>query len=167
MFEALYELARHGPLTLAISADGQDDRMTVVVLPKPKADAGDHALAAPLVLNATPAEFDAEFAGLLTGYRTQRQALAEQAEQTRELLAAATEALAKKSSAAVAKAAKGAKPMSKEIIASEADRADDEGDDEGGKADSQGAGPSEKDAARSSTSGSAALPSAATLNLFS
>ena len=108
MFEELYQLARTGPLTLAISAGEQDNRMTVVVLPKPNGEAGEHALSTPLVLSASPAEFDAEFVGLLCGYRAQRRSLAEQAETTKELLAAAAEASSKRGSAAVAKAERNA-----------------------------------------------------------
>jgi PRTRC genetic system protein E len=103
MFKELYELALGAALTLTISADEKKGRMTVNVIPKPR-DAGEPALSTPLVLTATPEEFDADFVAVLAGYRTSHASLVQQAQVTQELLDAAKAASAKKATGAVAKA---------------------------------------------------------------
>ena len=108
MFQELFQLALGATLSLTISVDEKQGRMTVNVIPKPKADAGEPALSTPLTLTASPEEFDAEFVGVLNRYRTARVSLAEQAQITQELLDAAKAASAKKGTTAVAKAS--AKP---------------------------------------------------------
>ncbi|MCD9026821.1 PRTRC system protein E [Luteimonas sp. BDR2-5] len=113
MFEELFALASEATLTLIVSAEAKDGRMTVSVIPKPKADNGEVGLRQPLSLTATPQEFDAGFVDALRGYREVRASLAEQAAATREVLEAAKSASVKKASDAVSKAsAKGAKPAS-------------------------------------------------------
>lgn len=64
------------------------------------------ALTKALSLTATPDEFDAEFVGVLKGYREVRQSLAAQAEATQEVLEAAKAASAKKAGEAMTKAVK-------------------------------------------------------------
>ena len=86
MFKELYELALGATLTLTISADEKKGRMTVNVIPKPRADAGEPALSTPLVLTATPEEFDADFVTVLAGYRASHASLVQQAQVTQELL---------------------------------------------------------------------------------
>jgi PRTRC genetic system protein E len=104
LFQELYELSLDTTVTLVISANASQQRMTVSVLPKPRADAREPALSTPLSLTATAAEFDAEFVETLRSYRVRRVSLAEQAAQTAELLDAATAASAKRGRGAVAKA---------------------------------------------------------------
>ena len=95
MFKELYELALGATLTLTISADEKKGRMTVNVIPKPRADAGEPALSTPLVLTATPEEFDADFVTVLAGYRASHASLVQQAQVTQELLGAAKAASAR------------------------------------------------------------------------
>jgi len=106
MFKELYELATSTALTMVISADEKTGRMTINVVPKPKKDVDEPALTKALSLTATPDEFDAEFVGVLKGYREVRQSLAEQAEATQEVLQAAKAASAKKAGEAMSKAVK-------------------------------------------------------------
>lgn len=109
MFEELFALATSATLTMTVSADEKTGRLTVNVIPKPKQQAGEPALAQPLSLTATPQEFDAEFVQALRGYRDVRQSLAQQAEATNEVIEAAKAASVKKASEATAKASS-AKP---------------------------------------------------------
>jgi len=106
MFKELYEMAASTTLTMVISADDKTGRMTINVIPKPKKDVDEPALTKALSLTATPDEFDAEFVGVLKGYREVRQSLAAQAEATQEVLQAAKAASAKKAGEAMTKAAK-------------------------------------------------------------
>lgn len=127
MFEELYQLALGATLTLTISADERSGKLTVNVIPKPKADHGEAALSTPLSLTATPAEFDGSFVSVLSGYRSEHRSLAEQAEATKDLLSAAKTASQNKARGAVAKAS--AKPAPKAV----GSRGDDpDADDEGG-----------------------------------
>lgn len=106
MFEELYALATGATLAMVICADEKTGKMTINVVPKPKKDMGEPALSKGLSLTATPAEFDADFMRILTGYREARDGLIKQAEATQEVLQAAKAASAKKAGEAVAKAAK-------------------------------------------------------------
>ncbi len=113
MFEELFALACSATLTMTVSADEKSGRLTVNVIPKPRQDAGEPALAQPLSLTATPQEFDLGFIDALRGYREVRSSLAQQAEATKEVIEAATAASVKKASDATASAAKAtAKPAS-------------------------------------------------------
>lgn len=105
MFEELFALARSATLTMTVSADEKSGRLTVNVIPKPRPEAGEPALAQPLSLTATPQEFDAGFIDALRGYREVRSSLAQQAEATKEVIEAAKAASVKKASEATAKAA--------------------------------------------------------------
>jgi PRTRC genetic system protein E len=104
LFHQLFQLAQSAALTLTISADASDGRMTINVVPKPNADLKEPALATPLSLTATPDEFDADFMRVLSTYRASRQSLAEQADATNEVLAAAQQASAKRGATAASKA---------------------------------------------------------------
>lgn len=108
MFEELFALACSATLTMTVSADEKSGRLTVNVIPKPKPDAGEPALAQPLSLTATPQEFDAGFIDALRGYREVRSSLAQQAEATKEVIEAAKAASVKKASDATTNAAKAA-----------------------------------------------------------
>ncbi|MBY0365423.1 hypothetical protein CDN99_15560 [Roseateles aquatilis] len=130
MFSELYRLALGATLTLTLSVDDKTGRMTVNVIPKPRQDAGEPALSTPLVLTATPEEFDADFVTVLSGYRAAHTSLAEQAQVTQELLDAAKAASAKKATGAVAKAQ--AKPEVAKPAAKASMQASDEGSGEGG-----------------------------------
>lgn len=105
LFEELFALARGVPLTMVVSADEVDGRMTIAICPQVTEDKGVHALRQPLSLIATPQEFDAGFLDALRGYREVRSSLAEQADATREVLEAAKAASVKKASEATSKAA--------------------------------------------------------------
>lgn len=105
MFEELFALACSTTLTMTVSADEKSGRLTVNVIPKPRPDAGEPALAQPLSLTATPQEFDTGFIDALRGFREVRQSLAEQAEATKEVIEAAKAASVKKASDATTEAA--------------------------------------------------------------
>lgn len=105
MFEELFALACSATLTMTVSADEKSGRLTINVIPKPKLEAGEAALAQPLSLTATPQEFDAGFIEALRGYREVRQSLVQQAEATKEVIEAAKAASVKKASEATTKAA--------------------------------------------------------------
>jgi PRTRC genetic system protein E len=124
MFKELYELATSAALTMVISADEKTGRMTINVVPKPKKDVDEPALTKALSLTATPDEFDAEFVGVLKGYREVRQSLAEQAEATQEVLQAAKAASAKKAGEAMTKAVKPAAATTKTPVQPQSDTAD-------------------------------------------
>ena len=106
MFQELFELCKSAVLTLTISAEEKAGVMTVNVVPKPKNDPAEAALAQPLSLTATPAEFDADFVRALSGYVAKRASLLAQAEATSEVLDAAKDASAKKAAEAAKKASK-------------------------------------------------------------
>lgn len=138
-FEELFALACSATLTMTVSADEKSGRLTVNVIPKPRQDAGEPALAQPLSLTATPQEFDAGFIDALRGYREVRRSLAQQAEATKEVIEAAKAASVKKASDATAKAAAPKSPAAKPAPASTATaspalRDDDDGVDGGGEA---------------------------------
>jgi PRTRC genetic system protein E len=126
MFKELFQLALGATLTLTISADEKQGRMSINVSPKLKNDSGEPALSTPLVLTATPEEFEAEFVNVLNRYRTAHVSLAQQAQVTQELLDAAKAASAKKGTGAVAKAsAKPAPATTKPAATAAADSHDD------------------------------------------
>lgn len=104
-FQQLGNLAQRagGSVTIFVKQAQGDDSMTVVVTPK-NSNKDEPALATPLVLNATPAEFDAEFMAVLVKYDASHRSLSEQVETTKEVLAAAAEAQAKKGTSAAARA---------------------------------------------------------------
>src|SRR4051812_39543956 len=126
MFKELYLLALGATLTVTISADEKQGRMTLNVIPKPKPDAGEPALSAPLTLTASPEEFDAGFVEALGRYRGARQSLAEQAQVTQELLDAAKAASVKKGTGAVAKASARHTQASPKHVPTASDDADDD-----------------------------------------
>ncbi|ODS71933.1 MAG: PRTRC system protein E [Bordetella sp. SCN 67-23] len=104
IFEELFALACSAPLAMTVSADEKSGRLTINVIPKPKQDVGEPALAQPLSLTAAPHEFDAGFMEALQGYREVRQSLAQQAEATKEVIEAAKAASVRKAGDATAKA---------------------------------------------------------------
>ena len=106
MFQELYALATSATLTMIVSADEKTGKLTISVLPKPKKDMGEPALTKDLTLTASPEEFDAGFVAALQGYRDVRASLTEQAEATREVLAAAKSVSAKKATEAITKASR-------------------------------------------------------------
>lgn len=106
MFTELYALATTATLTMVVNADEKGGRLTISVLPKPKKDVGEPALAKDLTLTATPEEFDAGFIAALRGYREKRASLMEQAEATSEVLEAAKSHHAKKATDAMTTFAK-------------------------------------------------------------
>lgn len=130
MFQELFQLSTKATLAMTISADPSTGLMTINIIPKPKVDHGEPALANPLSLTATPEELQAEFVNVLMNYRQKRDSLAAQAEVTNELLDAAKDASSKKGTAAVAKAA-APKPVAKAAAVRQAAAdPDDDADDE-------------------------------------
>ncbi|KQP15169.1 PRTRC system protein E [Pseudorhodoferax sp. Leaf267] len=109
-FEELYALATGATLTMVLSADVPSGRLTVHVIPRPRQDGGEPALAQALSLTATPQEFDAGFVQALRGYRVVRQSLEQQAEATREVIDAARTASVQRAGDAASKAT-AAKPV--------------------------------------------------------
>ncbi len=106
MFEELFALACSATLTMTVSADQKSGHMTINVIPKPKQNADETALAQPLSLTAAPQEFDAGFIEALQGYREARLSLAQQAEATKLVIEAAKAASVRKASDTTAKASK-------------------------------------------------------------
>ena len=130
MFRELFQLALGATLTMTVSADEKQGKLTINVIPKPKAESGEAALSTPLTLTAVPEEFDADFVTALSGFRVAHTSLAQQALVTKELLDAAKSASARKGTGAVARAsAKTPTPPSKPARAAQDDEADTEGDE--------------------------------------
>lgn len=133
LFTKLNDLAKRagGGLTLTIAQADEPDKMTVVVMPKTNSGDADPAMTMPLVLTATPTEFDEGFIDALTRYDAGRKSLAEQIEATDEVLKAARAAQAQKGAKAVSKAAHG-KPAAVAPAKAGGPEADDAGDDGAG-----------------------------------
>lgn len=131
-FTQLHALAKRagGTVTLTIAPAPDADQMTVVLTPK-GGDKAEPALATPLVLTATPQEFDDGFLGALAQYDTGHRSLMDQVAATNEVLAAAKEAQVKKGASATAKAT--GKPTPKPTRA-----AVDDDESEGGEGDGEG-----------------------------
>ncbi|AAP86060.1 ParB-related ThiF-related cassette protein E domain-containing protein (plasmid) [Cupriavidus necator H16] len=103
MFTELVPLVRASDkVVVTLSMHG--DVMSVVVLPVIK-NAADAALTSPLVLSATPADLDAEFAAAVTSVSESHRSLAEQAEATKSILDAAKSTQSSNATKALAKAA--------------------------------------------------------------
>lgn len=99
MFQSLQSLLAGSTLALSLTGN-TDGTITVLVVPK-----GEGALAQPLVLTATAAELDAQFAECISTYVTSRKSLTEQMEATAAVLAAAKQASAKTAVKAISKSA--------------------------------------------------------------
>ena len=99
MFQSLKSLLAGGNLTLSLTGNA-DDTITVLVVPK-----GEGALAQPLVLTATAAELDNQFADCISSYASSRKSLAEQMEATAAVIAAAKQESATKAVKAITKSA--------------------------------------------------------------
>ena len=135
LFHQLFQLAQSAALTMTISADVGDGRRTNNDVPRPKTDRKEPALTTALSLTATPDEFDADFVRVLSTYRATRQSLAEQAEATNEVLAAAQQVSARRGATAASKAAapaRGAGNPARGAAAVEPDGDDHESDGEAG-----------------------------------
>ncbi|AEF88842.1 PRTRC system protein E [Delftia sp. Cs1-4] len=139
MFEELFALACGAALTMTVSADEKSGRLTVNVIPKPRHDAGEPALAQPLSLTATPQEFDTGFIEALRGYREVRTSLAQQAEATKEVIEAAKAASVKKASDATAKAAAPKPASAKPVPSATAGPSPQADDGDGGEGEEGGA----------------------------
>ncbi|WP_061958198.1 PRTRC system protein E [Cupriavidus pauculus] len=130
MFTKLIPLVRASD-KVVLTLTMQGDTMSVVVMPVIK-DAADPALTRPLILSATPAELDAEFAAAVTSVTEAHRSLAEQAEATKSILDAAKSTQSSKATKALAKAAS----------PSTSDATSDAGDDD----ESEGGGGAQPDA---------------------
>ncbi|QBY56380.1 PRTRC system protein E [Cupriavidus oxalaticus] len=135
MFTELVPLVRASD-KVVVTLSMQGDVMSVVVLPVIK-NAADAALTSPLVLSATPAELDAEFAAAVLSVSESHRSLAEQAEATKSILDAAKSTQSSKATKALAKAASPS--------ASEASSGSDD-DSEAGDAEAGDAAQTEADA---------------------
>jgi len=125
-----FEITMRGNrLTVVLNGDKATGLLTVVVMPRP-ANKDEPALATPLSLTATPADFESGFAEVVAGYRKEHRSLAEQAEATAEVLRAARDASAKKGSTAKA-GTKPVRPLAAATAAA-AGGSDDERDEAGG-----------------------------------
>ncbi|ABF13099.1 conserved hypothetical protein (plasmid backbone) (plasmid) [Cupriavidus metallidurans CH34] len=105
MFTELVPLVRASD-KVVITLTMQGDTMSAVVMPVIK-NAADAALTTPVVLSATAAELDAEFANAVTSVTAAHRSLAEQAEATKSILDAAKTTQSSKATKALAKAASG------------------------------------------------------------
>lgn len=105
MFKELAPILKNCTSINVILASNKDGTLSVTILPKPK-ETGESAVAlsTPLSLTATPEELDAEFTQILTGYAVTHQSLAEQVENTTEILEAAKKESQKKATTAISKA---------------------------------------------------------------
>jgi PRTRC genetic system protein E len=131
-FQQLHALAKRagGSVTITVAQMADSEAMTVVVAPK-GGDKADPALATPLVLTATPQEFDAPEGGFLdalAGYAASHRSLMEQAEATAEVLKAAKDAQVQKGATATSKATGKATP--KQVAKPSASARSDGGDDD-------------------------------------
>ena len=132
MFQQLFDMSAETPLTVVLNGDKATGLLTVVVMPRP-ANNGEPALATPLSLTATPADFEAGFAEAVAAYRKEHRSLAEQAEATAELLRAARDASAKKGSTATARASgKPVRPLPAPAAGASDDNDDDRSESDGG-----------------------------------
>lgn len=66
MFQELYDVAKHTPLTLAITPRGE--KLHVMIIPRPPEGKTDAALSQPISALGTPAELDAELPAALLQY---------------------------------------------------------------------------------------------------
>lgn len=89
--------------------DGDDGKVRLTVIPKPKAGDTEEALKTPLVLTATAEELDEGLAEHLTSYSNAYVSLAEQLESTTAILAAAKTTSEKKAVKALTKGTPGGK----------------------------------------------------------
>ena len=132
-FKQLFDLAKRagGSVTMTVAAAAEEGQMTVVVAPKAGAGNVDPALATPLVLTAAPEEFDSGFLDALSRYDAAHKSLAEQADATAEVLAAAKEAQAKKGAGAARTAtpAKATPAKATPTAVASGEDADDDGGD--------------------------------------
>jgi len=125
MFSALKPLILGGSLNLTLTGNA-DDTITVLVAPK-----GAGVLSQPLVLTATAAELDAEFAQCIQNFANQRKGLADQLEATAAILDAAKKESAEKGVKAITKQSTPAAAST--IVAKTTSNSDlDDEDDEGG-----------------------------------
>ena len=106
MFQAIYELAQATTLVLTVAAS-DDGCLVVNVCPKPGKGDTSNALSTPLQLRGTPAELDAEFASIVSGYTAARKSLKEQLDAARAVMTAASTQATDAAAKAVAKANKG------------------------------------------------------------
>lgn len=135
MFTQLIPLVRASD-KVVLTLTMQGDTMSVVVMPVIK-DAADPALTRPLILSATPAELDAEFAAAVTSVSEAHRSLAEQAEATKSILDAAKSTQSSKATKALAKAAS---PSTSDATSDAGD--DDEAESGGGAQTTANAGSS-------------------------
>lgn len=75
MFTELAPLAKSTTLNVIVTAEGENLR--VIVMPKAAKEGENPALSTPLSLVGTPAELDAQFATIITGYTASRTSLEE------------------------------------------------------------------------------------------
>ena len=89
LFHELFALSKDATLSMLVTSDQAAGTLTISVLPRPRAPLDQPALSKDLTLTGTPDEFAADFVSALTGYRTGRETLRQQAEATHAALQAA------------------------------------------------------------------------------
>lgn len=89
LFHELFALSKDATLSMLVTSDQAAGTLTISVLPRPRAPLDQPALSKDLTLTGTPDEFVADFVSALTGYRTGRETLRQQAEATHAALQAA------------------------------------------------------------------------------
>ena len=89
LFHELFALSKDATLSMLVTSDQAAGTLTISVLPRPRATLDQPALSKDLTLIGTPDEFAADFISALTGYRTGRETLRQQAEATHAALQAA------------------------------------------------------------------------------
>ena len=89
LFHELFALSKDATLSMLVTSDQAAGTLTISVLPRPRAPLDQPALSKDLTLTGTPDEFAADFVSALTGYRTGRETLRQQAEANHAALQAA------------------------------------------------------------------------------
>jgi len=105
MFKEIEAMMGEETQSVSLIVTKNKDGLTVTVLPKTK-DGADPAMSAPMVLNGTAEEMDAEFVTLLSKFSGERKSLAEQLADTEAILKAAKDASQNKAKTALKKGAK-------------------------------------------------------------
>lgn len=129
-------LASNKAVSILLS-EGAGNNLSVTIIPTPKGDGKDAALATPLNLTATAEELDAEFPGLLNRFTAATRSLEEQMASTEAVLKAAAQASAGEAAKAISKAAAPA------VKVPPTGCDDDDGDDAGSTAPATVAVPAE------------------------
>lgn len=159
-------------LNILLSKSTTGDEITVVVIPTVEGDEKlKSAIARPLSLTGTAAELDAEFAGLLGQYATQRKSLSDQINAELTIMAADAKASAKRATDKLQSKKEKAKAGSEMSTATPSaadpdDEADDQNDESDAQASSEASGTAESAAPATAPAETAKANPLAGLDLF-